>query len=210
MKIEKLTDNKIRVIISLDDLGKEDIDIHSFFTKAIHSQKLFFDILKKAEKEVNFYTDGCKLLIESFSPTNDMLVFTITKYSDNEIKNYSNKRKKIITKRKSFNLQNKQAIYSFDDFDTFCNLCISINHLKHFDIKMLSKNVSLYLYNNIYYLVLKNINLDYQYITTFYSIISEFAKSSSFSSSFSNKLLEHGKIIIKKDAINIGIHYFDT
>ena len=74
---------------------------------------------------------------------------------------------------------------------------------------MLSKNVVLYLYNNTYYLVLKNINTDYKYITMFNSIISDFAKSSSFSASFPNKLLEHGELIIKKDAINMGIRYFD-
>ena len=57
--------------------------------------------------------------------------------------------------------------------------------------------------------MLQNINADYEYITMFYSIISEFAKLSSFSINFSNKLLEHGKVIIKKDAINMGIKYFD-
>ncbi len=29
MKIEKLTDNKIRIIINIDELSKENIDIHS-------------------------------------------------------------------------------------------------------------------------------------------------------------------------------------
>lgn len=211
MKIEKLTDNKIRVIVNLDDLEKNNVDMHSFLTKAINSQKLFFDILKKAEKEVNFYTDGCKLLIETFSPTDDILVFTITKFSASDFKTSINdsKKKKLVTKRKTFKLQSAQSIYSFEDFDTFCNFCCSINNLTNFNAQMLSKNVVLYLYNNTYYLVLKNINTDYKYITMFNSIISEFAKSSSFSASFSNKLLEHGELIIKKDAINMGIRYFD-
>lgn len=211
MKIEKLTENKIRVIIGLDDLRKNNTDIHSLFTKAINSQGLFFDILKRAEKEVDFHTEGCRLLIEAFSSSDDILVFTITKYYPEDLKTSTDeiKKKKLIAKRKTFNVQNKQAIYAFESFDNFCNFCCSINSIKKLDIKKLSKNTILYLYNDTYYLVLKNINTDYENINMFYSTISEFAKLSSFSSNFSNKLLEHGKIIIKKDAIDIGIQYFD-
>lgn len=212
MKIEKLTDNKIRVIIDLDDFKKNNIDIHSFLSRTLDSQSLFLDILKKAEEEVDFRTDGCKLLIEAFSSSDDVLVFTITKYSPSDLKSSldSVKKKKLIAKRKTFNVQNKQAIYAFEDFNTFCDFCCSLNHSgENFDSKKLSKNIVLYLYNDTYYLVLQNINADYEYITMFYSIISEFAKLSSFSINFSNKLLEHGKVIIKKDAINMGIKYFD-
>ena len=212
MKIEKLTDNKIRVIIDWDDFKKNNIDIHSFLSRTLDSQSLFLDILKKAEEEVDFRTDGCKLLIEAFSSSDDVLVFTITKYSPSDLKSSldSVKKKKLIAKRKTFNVQNKQAIYAFEDFNTFCDFCCSLNHSgEKFDSKILSKNIVLYLYNDTYYLVLQNINADYEYITMFYSIISEFAKLSSFSINFSNKLLEHGKVIIKKDAINMGIKYFD-
>ena len=43
-------------------------------------------MLEQAKKEVGFNTDGCKLLIESFT-SDDILIFTITKYSLQEIKN---------------------------------------------------------------------------------------------------------------------------
>lgn len=210
MKIEKLTENKIRVVVNLEDLEKNNIDIQSFFTKSIDSQGLFFNILEQAEKELDFHTEGCKLLIEAFSSLDDILVFTITKYLPVEKNDSQNslKRKKIIAKRKSFNTQKNQAIYSFDNFETFCNFCSALNNAKNLDIKKISKFSSLYLYNNIYYLFLKDINNEYININSFYCLISEFAKMSSFSNNFSDKLLEHGKIIIKKDAINIGIQYF--
>ena len=212
MKIEKLTDNKIRVIMSLDDFKKTNTDINSFLVKNVNPQGLLFDILKKAEEEVDFYTDGCKLLIEAYSSSDDILVFTITKYSPSDLNSIYDgiKKKKIIAKRKTFNIKSNQAIYAFDNFDSFCNFCCSLNHsTKDFDYKKLSKNTILYLYNDTYYLVLQNINTNYEHITMFYSIISEFTKSSYFSDNFSNKLLEHGKIIIKKDAILVGIKYFD-
>ena len=80
MKIEKLTENKIRVVINLDDLMKKDLDSHSIMTKSVETQGLILDILLKAEKELGFKTEGCKLLIEAFSCGEDAFVFTITKY----------------------------------------------------------------------------------------------------------------------------------
>ena len=41
MKIEKLTDNKIRVIINLEDLKKNNLDFNTIMEKPIESQKLF-------------------------------------------------------------------------------------------------------------------------------------------------------------------------
>ena len=75
---------------------------------------------------------------------------------------------------------------------------------------LISKNISLYLYHDIYYLVLSNINTTYEQIRTFYSTISEFATLTSHSETFKMKLFEHGKIIMKKNAIETGIKYFLT
>ena len=76
MKIEKLTENKIRVIINSSELSMPYNNNNNIIINSIESQKLFLDILKKAEKEVDFYTDGYKLLIETFSSIDDFLVFS--------------------------------------------------------------------------------------------------------------------------------------
>ena len=70
------------------------------------------------------------------------------------------------------------------------------------------KDISLYLFKNTYYLVFKNINIDYELIKLFFSEIAEFGKNINFSENFERKLLEHGKIIMKKNAISTGIKYF--
>ena len=57
MKIEKLTDNKIRIIMNIDDIEKNTNDIHTFFDNIMNSQNLFLDILQKAEKEVEETVD---------------------------------------------------------------------------------------------------------------------------------------------------------
>ena len=212
MKIEKLTENKIRVIINFEDLDQKDIDLHSIMTTSLENQGLFLKILAKAKKEVGFNTENCKLLIEAFSTPDGTFVFTITKYKavENDDMPYNNNfsQKKLTVKRKSINLTKSNVIYNFNSFDEFCNFCICINNFKSFNVNKFSKDISLYLYNDTYYLIISNINLNYEHINIFYSVISEFAKVFSNSEGFKNKLLEHGNVIIKKNAINVGIKYF--
>ena len=204
MKIEKLTENKIRVIIHSHELGFNNINVHSIMTKVIETQDIFSDILKKAEKEVDFHTDGCKLLIEGFSSLEDIFVFTITKYlPDNDLK-----KKKLIVKRKSFEKINTHVICQFENFESFCEFCNAMKHIHKLDNSELAKKTSLYLWKNSYYLILRNVNTKYKNMNQFYSTLSEFGKLLSFSNHFEYKLLEHGKVVIRKNAIDVGINFF--
>lgn len=54
LKIEKLTENKIRIILDMQDLQEKNIDLHSFMSDSLESQDLFYDMLDRAEKEVRF------------------------------------------------------------------------------------------------------------------------------------------------------------
>ncbi len=213
MKIEKLTENKIRVILNIEDVDTTDINFNSILNKTTINQKLFLEILDKAEKKLNFNTDGCKLLIELFSSIDDVLVFTITKYEPEMLQDKTSNTKYIKTKRvtariKAINYSNKHIIYSFNSMEDFGQLCSHLTALKYFKFANLSKNASLFLYNGTYYLIIKNINTQYKYINQFYSIASEFGKPLSPSKGFEGKLIEYGKVIIKRNAIDIGIKYF--
>ena len=67
MRIEKLTENKIRIILKLDDLKENNIDLHSFMSSSIETQDLFYNMLDKAEKEIGFKTKDYKLMIEAIA-----------------------------------------------------------------------------------------------------------------------------------------------
>lgn len=207
MKIEKLTENKIRVIINSNELSIPNNNNNNIIINGIESQELFLDILKRAEKEVNFYTDGCKLLIETFSSLDDFLVFTITKYISND--NTKNITKvKPVAKRKSFIKPNKHAICLFENFDVFCEFCNAIKSMYNVYFEKLVNNSSLYLWEDSYYLILRNTDVKYEKSDMLYSMLSEFANGISFSNNFESKLIEHGKTIIKKNAISVGIKFF--
>lgn len=67
MRIEKLTENKIRIILNLDDLKENNIDLHSFMSSSLETQDLFYAMLDIAEKEVGFKTKDYKLMIEAIA-----------------------------------------------------------------------------------------------------------------------------------------------
>lgn len=207
MKIEKLTENKIRIILNMEDLEENNIDLHSFMSNSIESQNLFIDILDKAEHEVGFTTKDCKILIEALASSDGNFIFTITKY---EASNTTDKikKKKLTIKKKINNIDTENAIYLFNSFDEFCNYCSYINDSNLNNLNGLSTNISLYEYNSKYYLVFKNINLSFKNLKGFYASISEFGKSISHSENFESKLIEHGKVIMKKNAIKKCIEFF--
>lgn len=206
MKIEKLTENKIRIILNLEDLKENNIDVQSFMSNSIESQNLFINILDKAEHEVGFSTKDCKILIEALASSDGHFVFTITKYSFNS--ESKNKKKKLIIKKKCDNLNSENAIYRFETFEEFINYCSYINNKNNIKLTKLSTNISLYVYNNKYYLVINNINLSFPNLKGFYASLSEFGKSLNNSNNMESKLLEHGKLIIKNNAIKKCISTF--
>ena len=202
MKIEKLTENKIRIIIKQEDMESNDIDLHKFVLKSIESQNLFLKILNRAKEEFDFDIDGYKLLIETFSSSDDIFIFTITKYLDNESK-------KLKVKKKSNNNSNTLfKIINFNEFEDFCYFCEMLLNT-NININTFCKNNSLYLYNNTYYLILENINVSESNFKKFNNYISEFFTYKQFSKNFELKLKEHGKLIFKKNAINKTINIFN-
>lgn len=200
MKIEKITDNKIRIILNLDDLKAKNIDLHSFMSNSIESQSLFIDMLDEAEKAVGFYVKDSKVLIEALASAEGLFIFTITKVEEN-----SPKRRTIRIKRKNTNTNYKKSIFMFESFDEFCTFCTYINKS---DLSGLAKNNSLYTFEDKYYLIISDINANFLNIKGFFATVSEFAKPINHAEDFESKLLEYGKPIMKRNAIKRWGEYF--
>lgn len=211
MKIEKLTENKIRILLNNEEIKSRNMNNDAVFSKNVESQLLFLEILESAKKQVGFNTDGYKLLIEGFSSADSNLVVTITRFLDKTAfpvnSSIKNKNKKVKVCKKPISFISSNCTYIFDSFESFCDLCNRIN-FSSLSTKGFAKQVSLYLLNNNYYLVLKNVNKNHKDCKKIISLILEFGKYVNSSLAFESKLLEHGKIIINKNAIGIGIKHF--
>ena len=169
---------------------------------------LFQTILSEAEKQVGFKVQNCRLLVEAFFTSEGFIVFTLTRYK-NEVTS-TNTSKKVKFKRKVPDSSSKCSIYKFDNFEEFCNFCTYCNSSKLKDLTNFAKNISLYEYNSLFYLIFTNINLDFKYLKLFYISISEFSNLISNSNTLKSKLDEYGKLIFKANAIKNGIKYFSN
>ena len=188
MKLEKITDSKIRIFLSLCDLQKYNILINNISNDSINSQHLLQILLDMAEKEVNFKVEDCELLVEIITPSEKECIFTITKlYKDNLINN---------------NLE--YFILQFENFDNFIDLCYFLNNLSNVLLENFSINSCLFLYNDTYYLKIINTN----YFSNLVSICLEFGSIISNNFYFNNILNEYGKIILTNNEILNCINNF--
>ena len=103
MKIEKITENQIRIILKQEDFKNKSLDIQNFLLTNPESQSLFLEILNKAKEEVNFDTDGHKLLIEAYFQNDDIFIFTITKYIETENTSKPKPKQYLTVKKKNQN-----------------------------------------------------------------------------------------------------------
>jgi len=199
MKIEKLDDNRIKIILSLNDLEKKHIDFHSFMSNSIKTQELFIDILKEAEKKIGFVTKNYNLHIETFATSNGNFIFTITRVNLINIP----KKQKLIYKRKIVKTNKELSIYMFNSFDDYCNFCSCLQSLRSYYLG----NSTLIRYNSKYYLILNDIEVNSVYSKLFFTYVLEFANLCDTPNLLVSILLEHGEKLILKNAIEIGINY---
>ena len=207
MKFEKLNENKLRIIISSQDLLDKHIDFHSFMSNSLETQDIFLDILDKAEKEVGFITKNHKVRIEAFAMNNEDFIFTVTKLSDKNDKEIY-KQTKLKFKRKKTENSIFQSVYKFACFDDFLSFTASLKNSDIKNIATFSKSVILYTYKNNYYLVLNNINEQYKYNKKIFTLLTEFSSYINNSELFASKLVECGKIYFKNNAIKTCQKYF--
>lgn len=202
MKIERLTDNKIRIIMSVEELSKENVDFLSLTQNTFDAQKLFSKILSRAEKEVGFIVEDCKVLIEAFFSSDEFFIITFTKISPETSMQIGSPIKLKIKKSVKYN----NFIYIFNTFDDFSDFCTYISTYD-IDYRKLAKGITFYKYNDQYYLVFSCINRDFVKADLFFSLISEFAVLASHSSVLVGKVVEYGNTIFKNNALSLGIKY---
>lgn len=192
-------ENKIRITLNISDLAEKNIDFHEFMSNPIDSQSLFMDMLDQAEKEIGFVTKNCKIMIEALAMSSGNFVLTVTRVLPEAEKNATSPRKKIKVKRKTNNIN--CVIFEFLSFDDFYDFEMSLTSSLFNKISKSISNSKLYLYNQKYYLIFDKLPENSEFIKVLSASVSEFGKFVSSSDTYKNKIIEHGKIMIKKNAI---------
>ena len=165
MQIKKINNDKLKIILSSNDLDEKDVDIDSFLANPLESQNLFFEILDLAEEKYNFDIENNKAIIEAISLDNNIFILTITKIStDCPVSNQIPK------------------VYYFEDINDLLNLYCFINKNN-----LHTPKTEIYNFSNKYYFILNEKN------TNFENILLEFSNLLNNSSYIHDIFKEYGK-----------------
>ncbi len=189
MKIEKINENKLKIMFDYTELEENNISIHSFLANSIEVQDFFLAILDIANEDLNFNPNTSNLSYETISFGNKFFVIFVTKSDDyNNFKQFVN----LPQTENSFLLYN---FYDMNEVFSFCNILNSVlpsnENLKS----------SLYEYDKKYFLKLDIKNLDNSIKEKIPLLISEFKDNLKFSDLSLLRFEEFSSLLIKDNAI---------
>ncbi|HPU45656.1 MAG TPA: adaptor protein MecA [Thermoclostridium sp.] len=201
MRIERISDNKIRIFVSYDDLEERDIDLDAFNYNSPETQELFWDLMEQAEIELGFDAQESQLCIEAVSDTDHGFVITITRIEEEAefesiqkfIKNRY-RRKDLSAKKKSQKICSTLLIYAIEGFENLCRLCSLINPLY-------SGRSRAYVLDSTYYLVFSGAEGNVTNQKQFDSILSEYADKMQSVVFLEGYLNEYGKKLVSENAV---------
>ena len=92
MKIEKVDDNKVKIILSLEELKMRNISLSDIEKDTAAARKLFISLIEESNLDEDFGCEDSQLFIEASSDNTNTFVLTITKRDDlPDINNYTKK-----------------------------------------------------------------------------------------------------------------------
>ena len=208
MKIEKISENKIKVTLSITDLKERNIDFSSLSYNSPQAQELFWDMMHQAEIEYGFSASNAQLFIEATPGSGDNLVITVTKVEEDgdfeSIHKYiKNKFKKseLKIRKKGKKVLSSISIYSFEEFEDVCLATSEISDLYFGDS-------TLYKHDKLFYLIISNTSIAGSNSENFDSLIAEYGKKVANTAFVEGFLNEYGTKMIEYDALNILKKYF--
>lgn len=208
MKIEKISDNKIKITISLDDLEERNIDLDSLNYNSPAAQELFWDMMEQAEIQFGFNVSDSQLVIEPVPDSDDGFIITITRVEDEEdfesIHKYIKNRYKkndLKVKRKNRKVFSSLVIYSFSDFDDLCALAKKIG-------PVYCGESSIYKLKDTYFLVLSKNSFNSSGTKALETLFSEYGHKVNNAVFFEGYLNEYAEKIIEYNAVEVLSNYF--
>ena len=208
MKIERISDNIIKVTISLNDLEERNIDLSSLNYNSPAAQELFWDMMEQAEVQFGFNVSDSQLIIEPIPDSDEGFIITITKIDDEgdfeSIHKYiKNKFRKsdIRVKKKGRKVLSTVVVYSFNSFEDLCALGKKLQPLYTGDS-------TLYRCRETYYLLLTRSNFTVSDSKMFEILLSEYGRKISNAGFYEGYLNEYGTRIVENNAIEVLNSYF--
>jgi len=191
MKFKRLSEDKIQIIVSSEDLEKRNVKKWDFMPNSPKAQEFFQEMLDQAYEECGFEVDAdTQLMVEAYPMTSDSLVITVTKVRQLDKDEYDDELLDDLEDEEIAELESDELVYLFKDFEDVIQFCKQING----DYR---DGSNMYKLGNVYYLTfLEPDNLSDHAL----GMLGEYGNIVHLAEAY---LAEHGKLMIKDKAIEV-------
>lgn len=195
MKIEKISENKVKITLTIDELSQRQISLKDIEQDSNRAQDLFLDLLEETDLNEDFVLDDSQLFVEASSDNENFFVVTITKIDYiPELSKYTPKKKKKNSSRVEYTVAS--SIYKFDCIDKILELCSKLAAENTF----IGTN-SLYKYEDSYFIVFSDSSIKNKKFLKTFVILSEYSDDFFATDMYKTLVKEKAVLIIDKRAI---------
>lgn len=86
MKIERISENQLKLTLTKDDLKERDIKLEDLISPSEKTQKLFRDIMEQALDEEDFVSENTPLMVEAVPMGTEGIMIIVTKVNNKDKK----------------------------------------------------------------------------------------------------------------------------
>lgn len=187
MKVERISANKIKVTVTIEDLNRWGVNPEMFAEDCEETRELFRTLIRRAEYETGFSVENSRVMVEAIPHKYEGLTVYVTKLDPSEPTRSLGKfklRAKPIDSKKNY-----EMIHCFDELEDLCAFTKQRSALEKSDLYMLDGK---------YYIIFKRPPLDIK-ILEYAGYVPEISPA---------YLREYGKEIAKGNALGVINKYF--
>lgn len=206
MRIEKINDNKIKVVVNKEDVKIWNVNMKNLTDNTPEAQDLFWFALRQAEKDVDFKVGEAQLLVEALPSNTDGFIMIISKVDAKtsviDLLEESGKMPCSAMEIKVKKRTRKAPLVNIFKFEDFEDVCKCMEQIKD----IFSGRSSLYKYKDEFYL--KIVPYDAMMFFEAENILTEYSKRVINPAIMEGILKEYGVAMIKEDAFETILAYF--
>lgn len=138
MKIERISENQLKLTLTKDDLKERDIKLEDLITPSEKTQKLFRDIMEQALDEEDFVSENTPLMVEAVPMGTEGIMIIVTKVNNKDNKSPADllhqaqemrrwKKKPLDTLEHTEEKNSDILIYSFPELDDVIRVSLRLD-----------------------------------------------------------------------------------
>lgn len=206
MKIERISDNQVKFILTHDDLAERNIQMNELSYGSDKARQLFQDMMRQAMTECDFESTNAPLMMEAVPLGEEGVMVMVTKLTDmTDVERTLNlfplakaalrfKRNGLIDPPEESPEEDSISVFSFEALDTLAAAAAGL----HGQFKGISKA---YKHDGRFYLMLQNKTEDNRTTADLEALLNEYGQKHISNSISRQYLEERGEVLIQDNAV---------